>query len=313
MPTLYEIAKPFKHAGPGGKVNKNSESIVKGLRPATAPPNPGYRILTPEQIAGLHVPVLARNNGDIKGYQREATVRHARKMAVAQARGRELPPMQISLVNGRAEVSDGQHTGLASIINRTPHPAIIKSRTEAEAKRLFADQRKAKAISKDTIVLAADGLFAEYVQEAVTSDGDHPWGDIVAEKRSSTRISPSQMERLVTGYCTGVVQVWGSDMPGDDRFDRGAADRLASLLRAFGSRSENPLAWAPVSLRAITSAAVKILRRSGERPADIERWGRVMARFPFARYAHITTSPELAKELVRHWNKRLSESRQVAV
>jgi len=177
MPTLYDIAKRYKHTGESGKVTPTSESLVKGLTPSKEALKPGYRILKPEQLAALHVPQLSLN-GKLDGYQRGDRIRHARKIARAISRGEEMPPLSVSLVDGKAELTDGQHRGLGAIIARASLPAVIKARTETASQRFFANQRQALPVSADTIVLAADGLFAEYVQEAVTAE-DHAWSEIV--------------------------------------------------------------------------------------------------------------------------------------
>lgn len=309
MPTLYEIAKPYKQTGPSGKVAKDAKSVVEGLRPRKQPLQPGYRILKPEELAALEVPQL-KLNGDIEGYQRGDRIRHARAIARSLRRGEEIPPITVSLDSGTAFCTDGQHRGLGGIIARKPVPAIIKHRTRDEQARLFANQRNALPVSNDTIVLAAHGLFAEYVQEAVTSD-NHAWSGIVGVRRTNGRIGAAQMLSLVSVYVANAVKWYGRELPSDDLFDRGAADRLAELLTVFGTRHENPLAWKPQNLRAITVSALKILRRTGERPADIERWKRQMPQFPFAKFAHISRHGEMATELIRHWNKRLSPSRQI--
>lgn len=311
MPTLYEIAKEIQVTDERGKVNPRSEPITKGLTPSKAMPKPGYNILLPEQIAALEVPQLTYN-GKIEGYQRGAFVRHARNIGKAIQRGEEMPPLAVSLWNNSAVLSDGQHRGIGAIIARKPLPAVVKHRSDTEQAKLFANQRQAKPVSPDTIVLAQHGLFAEYVQDAVTS-ADHSWASIVGFQRSGTKIGPSQMLHLIQGYVGGAVRAQGRELLGDDRFNRDAADRLAELLLVFGTRKDNPLAWKPKALRATTNAAVRILRRTGERPVDVERWKRHMPTFPFAKFAHIGTAPELSKELVRHWNKRLHESRQVSI
>lgn len=308
MPTLYEIAKQYKQA-PDGKAHKKSDPITEGITPAKNLPHPGYRHLKPNELAALWVPRIHLNSG-IKGYQRAENMRHARAVARALGRGEEVPPILVSLDSGQAIVTEGQHRGLAGIIARKSVPAVVKHRTEAEQQRLFANQRRAKPVSPDTIVLAANGLFAEYVQEAVTTD-DHPWSGIVGFTRSPTKIGAAQMLALLQVYVGGAMNLNTRETLSDDRFDRGAADLLADLLLVFGSRRDNPLAWRLIGLRAITYAALKVLRRTGEHPADIERWMRHMPGFPFTRHSSITTSRELSLELIRHWNKRLSPARQI--
>lgn len=307
MPTLYDIAKDYK-VTKNGKASKDAKSIVEGIEPATELPSPGYRNLTPEELASLEVPTL-EVNGQIDGYQREDKRNHVRQIALALARGEEMPPILVSLYDGKANVTEGQHRALGGIAANRPVPAVVKHRTLSEQKRLFANQRKAKPVSNDTIVLAANGAFAEYVQDAVTSP-DHAWAEIVGPRRSESKIGPSQMYGLVVTYVAR-IQRTRREAVSDDRFDRAAADRLAELLLAFGSRKENPMAWRPVAIRAIGLAALKILRENGEQPEDVERWKRQMPLFPFARYMVINRSDELSKELIRHWNKRLGASRQV--
>ena len=99
-----------------------------------------------------------------------------------------------------------------------------------------------------------------------------------------------------------------------EEFDARLADQLGRLIACFGTKTTNPLAFRAKSLRAISFAAIHIVRRNDhwQGAKDEERWIRHMPQFDFANYAHLgNREMEMALLLVDHWNKRLPEPRRV--
>lgn len=310
MPTIYEIAKTIKRAEEGEKARSNAPSIVAGMAPESFTARPGARWLSPLQLLSLVVPTLARSNGGFAGFQRDEIAVHARKIARAVRNGVPMPVLEVALLpDGTLWLVDGQHRALGAVIADAMALAVIRKATEEEAQALFSNQGKGRGVNPNVLVLGARDPFSEYVQDALTSP-DHRWSELVGAHASANRISANQMFKAVEAYC--------SDRRGtnhhtpDEAFDRGLADEMGLLLTAFGTKQTNPAAFRPMAVRAITGAAILVIRRNGSRREDVDRWTRHMPQFPFASYLHLRRESELTDALLSHWNKRLSVERRVA-
>lgn len=324
-PTLFELAAqiPQVDLAPGKKARggKNRPPVTQGIVPEPFPTKEGLFEVTPEQLASLVVPKIEVES-DIRGFQREKTNTHARKIARAMLAGDEMPPIELSIFvddQGKALaaevfVGDGQHRGLGAIIARKPLEVIVKRRTIEQARRLFTNQSKAKNLRSDDTLLTGNSPLELYIQDAVTSD-DHPWSDLVAPYKSERRMTPTTMAIIVGSFVYNTLNqgvTFHTTRPGDD-FDHNQADRLATLIRSFGSKTTNGLAFRGRSLRAISFAAVYVFRRNPSlKDGDVERWKQHMPKFDFSKYPHLLgKEAEMAVALVEHWNKRLPEERKV--
>lgn len=319
-PTVFELAAQIpqvdlarvgKHPGGG----KNRPPVTQGLIPQPFPVKEGYHeSVTPEQLASLRVPTI-EVNGDIRGFQREKANAHARKIARAMLDGEEMPPIIVSIFpDGKAYVGEGQHRALGAIIARKSLEVIVKKRTVEQARKLFANQGKAKSIRSDDTILSGDSVLELYIQDAVTSDG-HPWSDLVAPYKSDRKMTPTTMAIIVGAYTYNTFNQGVNFYISRDpmAFDERLANELADLIRVFGNKVTNPLAFRGRSLRAISYAATMIFRRNpAAQEGDFDRWRKHMATFDFSKYPHLLTKEtEMAAALVDHWNKRLSDERKV--
>lgn len=308
MATIGEIGKTIKRQD-GQRATKNAPSIVDGLVAEPVPAVEGVVWLTPAQLLSLEVPVVARDNGGFAGFQREKITAHARKIAEAMREGAPFPPISISLLeDGRLVTNDGQHRGLGGVIAGVPVRAVIERRTEEEARQLFALQGKGRRVNANTLVLAGRDPFSLYVQEACV-DPRHPWAGIVGETSTPTRISAGQMREAIAKYCGARLGTMHEVDPGS--FSRELCDELAALFGAFGTKKTNPAAFDVLAVRAITDAAVLIVRRGGGR-ANFDRWMLRMPKFPFMSYRSYRKSREVADLLVAHFNVRLGDARKVS-
>lgn len=320
-PTIFDLASQIpqvdlnrvgKHPGGG----KNRPPVTHGLAPETFPVKQGYITATPEQLASLRVPVI-EVNGDIRGFQREKANAHARKIARALLDGEEMPPINVSIFpDGKAYVGEGQHRALGAIIARKPLEVVVKRRTVEQARKLFANQGKAKKIKSDDTLLSGDSVIELYIQDALTSDG-HPWSDLVSANPSSTsKMTPTTMAIIVGAYTYNTLNQGVNFYTSRDPigFDEKLADQLADLIRVFGNKTTNPLAFRGRTLRAIAYAALLVFRRNPQsQDGDFARWRKHMATFDFGKYPHLLTKEtEMAHALIDHWNKRLSADRKVA-
>ena len=319
-PTVFELASTIAQMdlskGSTDRGSRNRPPVTQGLIPQEFPNKEGYYSVTPEQIASLRVPTI-EVNGDIRGFQRAKENIHARKIARAILAGDEMPPMMISIFpDGRAYVDDGQHRALGAVIARKPIEVVVKRRTVEQARKLFANQSRARKLKSDDTLLTGDSPLELYIQDALTSD-NHAWSAMVTTSSGgqTNKMSPTSMAIIVGSYvfntlnqgtnflCTRPVEQW------DDR----KGDQLAKLIQAFGTKTTNPLAFRARSLRAISHAAVYIFQRNKNvQKGDVERWLKHMPMFDFTKFPHLLNKEnELAAKLVEHWNKRLPEARRV--
>ena len=316
-PTIFELASQIPqidlraHRARGAK---NRPPVTQGLIPEPFPTSPGYVVATPEQLASLRVPKI-EVNGSIKGFQREKVNSHARNIAKAMVEGEEMPPIIVSIFpDGKAYVGEGQHRALGALIARKSLEAVVKQRTIEQARKLFANQSRAKNLKADETLLSGDSELELYIQDAVTSE-THPWSQLVSAYKSDRRMTPTSMANIVGAFAYNSINQgtrYYTTRPEGD-FNERAANQLAELLHAFGNKTTNPLAFRAKSLRAIGYAAVHVFRRNpNPHPKDHERWMKHMPMFDFGKFPHmLNKETELGMELVKHWNKRLPENRKV--
>lgn len=319
-PTVFELASTIQkidlHAPSSRrKGGPNRRSVTHGLTPEPFPVQEGYFVATPEQIASLIVPKTEVGE-EIRGFQRDKVNAHARKIARALLDGQEMPPILLSIFpDGKVYLDEGQHRALAAIIARKPLEVIVKRRTVAQARQLFANQSRAKALKSDNTLLTGNSAIELYLQDALTTDR-HPWSPLVSAHPSATKMTPTSMVVCVGSFVhnTMILSSNFHTSRTEEEFDVARADKLSRLITCFGTRVTNPLAFRAKSLRAISFAAIYIIRRNEHwRGAkDEERWMRHMPAFDFSRYAHILNREvELSLALVDHWNKRLPQGRRV--
>lgn len=304
MPTVYEICQQIKVTGPNGKVASSAPSIVAGMRPEPVTLRPGDVTLTPEQILSLVVPHLTQEGGEFVGFQRDLVVAHARGIARSLLLGIPIPVVEIALLPGGQQwMVEGQHRSVAAVIARKPMKAIVREMTEEQAQLLFTHQAKARRINPNVTVLSSSDPFSTYIQDVLTSKAS-PWAPIVGQQATTYRISPKQAFNAISAYCCNSIGRDGRSAD-PDKFDRGLCDELGLLVAAFGTKQTNPLAFRPVALAAITTAAIKIVRRRGSELEDIVRWRERMPQFPFGAYQHLRREAELTSALIDHWNRGL--------
>ena len=280
---------------------------LKARRPATTE---GLHVFTPEEVLDLNVDDTIVN-GKVTGYQRGPDIKHARKIAAALSEGKHVPLPTIALDgHGKFWVVDGQHRAMAAVIARTPIPAYVERLTKDEQAELFFNQRRAKTVDPNVLILAGRGPFERYVQGAV-AEQRHPWSEIASANRSSkTRIGPFAMYKLIVRYVANVESTGGQGRF-DDKWDVELADGLAPLISCFGNKQTNAFAFKPANLQAVGSAAMWVFRRHVVHSEDRERWQRHMPTFSFTRFIHVTAQRDMTGFLVEHWNKKLSENRRV--
>lgn len=317
-PTIFELASTIQEVDLNSPSNRRhgtrSRAVVtKGLTPAPFPLHEGYFEVTPEQVASLRVPRVEVGE-TIKGFQRDKINRHARKIAKSLLEGVEIPPMMISIFpDEQAYVDDGQHRALASIIARKPVEVVVKRRTVAQARSLFANQGRAARVKNDDTLLTGDSPIELYLQDAVTTE-NHPWSRLVSPY-GGRGMSPTSMVICVGSFVFNTMNqsptFFTAQDPND--FDTRLADKLARLLEIFGTRTTNNMAFRAKSLRAIAFCAIYVFRRNEHsQPKDEERWRKHMPQFDFAKYPQmLNRENDMAIALLDHWNKRLPESRRV--
>lgn len=316
-PTIYQLAAQIQQVDltrARGNTNRFANPITDGLTPEPFPVIEGYRIVTPEQLATLRVPVIEVGN-EIKGFQREKVNGHVRKIARALLDGEEMPPLIISIFpDGNAYVDDGQHRALAGIMVRRPLEVVVKHRTVEQARKLFAAQGRAKSLRSDDTLLTGNSPLELYIQDALTSD-DHPWSGLVTPSRNThNRMTPTTMAVIVGAFgYNSLSNSVSAHTRRPDEFDERLGAQLAEMVKAFGNATTNQLAFKGRTLRAISYAAVHIFRRNPNlKEGDLDRWKRHMPSFDFGKFPHLLgKETEMSLMLVEHWNKRLPDERKV--
>lgn len=315
--SIYDIGKEVKKTDDKGRVNKNSPSIVSNVRPQKPELKEGYRIFGPNQLASLLVPRQELTaNQTIAGFQRDITRPHIRRIGESLQRGDPMPALELAIYRNSLWIVDGQHRALGAIIANEKIPVLIRKLDADQMRKLFASQARARKVNPSTLILSSDNPYAEYVQEAVTSSNldQSPWFDMVTHRTSSpTRLTPHQLFESITRYSANTVTSHIGGVVTAKEFQRDKADELSGLFKAFGSKKSNPLAFRPISIRAITYAAILIVRRGGSDSEDIHRWKSHMPSFPWSEYSHLRQSKDLAVQLIFHWNKRLHESNKIKI
>lgn len=316
--TIYDICKTIPTLNSSGKfdvhkLNKGGEvaSVADAITPSRPLYAEGLHEFTPAQLCALRVPVVTVN-GRVRGYQREFDRNHARRIAVALRRGRHIPEITVAVDgNGVMFVVDGQHRAVAAAIVAKPIMGLVKHLSAAEQAQLFADQRKAKVVDRNTLILAGDGPYERYIQAAVSRD-DHPWSKITSANSSSkTRISPFAMLGLLTRFVGNSGGLTMNDAI-VSRWDEDLADELAPLIACFGDKKINPEPFQAMPLRSIGTTAMYVFRRNpAVQLSDRQRWIVHMPKFPWSRYGWVREGYRMTGELIAHWNKRLHESRRV--
>lgn len=317
MQTMYELCKQVKQTSKAGKATKTSPSIVEGLVVEKPPLKTGLVQLTPGQILGCYVERLEYNDR-IGGYQRDFKLPHVRRIAAAMARGAEVPEIALGLDGQRVFIDDGQQRACAAVIARKPLYAVIRIRSAEERRRRFGLQAQQRRISADVLALAGEGPAVDYVRaalEAKSQGRPHPWAELAGETGDHGQIGPHLFLQIVSAYALGLlVSPSALEMPVVEQrkaFRTEHADELAGLIRVFGTRHTNPLAYRNAAVRAITDTAVLAVRRNPA-PADAaKRWARHMVTFDWAGHAWLTTNRPLRGVLVAHWNKRLAAASKI--
>lgn len=321
--TIGDLAKQIPVRTPGKRIRagQTTTPISDGLTAVPFQNKVGYRVIQPEEMLSLRVPIVHQSRSAFLGYQRDAlkTVSHVWEIAWS---GKEVPCVQVTLdEEGNAYITDGQHRVLAAIANRTPLDAVVKQRTFEQAHDLFVNQRFAKRIQQDHLVLTGTDAMSKYVQQAIV-DPQHPWHDMISDRGNRDKLTPKVAHRVITMYGCDIV---GSLSPeaeakADKKFDKKRADELADLLGVFGrapdgtfSKRNNPNAFKQTNLSALAQAAIHILIRADHiKPGpDKERWMRHMPMFNWIRYTHVRDMRSMTEELLHHWNKKLSSERKV--
>lgn len=318
-PTLYEILSTVQR-------EKSSTRVATyGLNIKPFQHREGTYFLTPEQLLSVRVPIQKITDGRIAGYQRYIRAKKARQIAryITQTEDYEkvMPSVEISIDGkGNAFFTDGQHRAAGAVMAGKQFKVLVTRRSEEQARRLFANQVRQTRLNKNVLVLDGSGPFEEYVQDAVTGNGDHPWSNLISGSQygaSSTKrkIGAGTAYGLLIIYVGGYAGTMNSDRASHpaDKFDREAADELAGLVTCFGDRESNPYAFSATSLRAIAIAAKAVFRDATPAPADRERWMKRMPQFDFGKYSYLKGSRDLAERLVVHWNKQLITERKVSL
>src|SRR5678809_1346389 len=98
--TVNEVASGLYYSGrtvKGGHV----ATLNDGLVPDEFPLEEGLIEATPEQLLSLLIPRLEVTAGRISGYQRTVSRSHVSKVRQALEKGRELPPIMVSIYDRR--------------------------------------------------------------------------------------------------------------------------------------------------------------------------------------------------------------------
>lgn len=301
FPTLREI---LSSTG-GGK--SPTAKAMKNLHMATVPRREATVLLTPEQLAGIRVPLQRIAGDQIRGYQRHLDTQKARDFAKYletfddDSYLKIVPVIEVSITDDQLFYTDGQHRAAGAALAGKPIEAKLTKRSMAQARELFSLQRKAKSPSRTVGILNGTDELDVYIQDAVTSPGSHAWKRFVTSSNhgpTDTRLSAATVETLLNAYMGRARD--NSPRP----FDPSAADELAGLLSAFGTKSTNKPAFRAKSLGAIARVAKVIFRDRKPHPEDKGRWATHMLGFEFA-YVEYMPVKEITLRLKQHWNKGL--------
>lgn len=317
MLTIEQLMKDTYAVDSNGKVIQERrgryQRVLDGLHPKRPPVVEGLHEFTPEELLALYV-AQVQVNGRIVGYQRQLDETHARRIARWLLDNKPVPTLDVALEgDGRMFIVDGQHRAAGAVIARRSVQGVVRKLNKESQAELFFSQRKAKTIDPNTLVLAGTTPFDRYVQSAIYDRGN-PWNGMVSASRNAKRkIGPYAMFQLIVRYVGNVEgQGTGRLIATDDNWNHALADELASLIRCFGDKESNPLAFRPVALNAIGSTAMWVFRRHpGTLADDHDRWVKQMPTFPFDRWLQLRTQRELVDVLLAHWNRRLTGSRKV--
>jgi hypothetical protein len=308
--SVYKIGKTIQRSV-DGRVNKNSPSIVEGLKPKKRILSEGYHVLSPDELAGLLIPTQEVSDGKIHGFQREAKKPHIRKASKAIAEGTIMPVAEIGIYQNSNWIVDGQQRAFAAIIAGESLAVVARKMSAGQMHDLFANQQKQLRINPSLLVLSANDEFSEYVQDAATSS-DHVWTNLVSSGiSSSTKMNAKQAFDSIVMYVGDALGAHVARNIGHYTFNREKADELGKLFSAFGTKKTNPVAYRPIAIKAITYSAILIIRRNGSTAKDIDRWINHMPKFPFNEYMAITRSKDLSVMMIRHWNKRLQANSRI--
>jgi hypothetical protein len=319
MPTtVHDLCKEIPQLDEHGKfdVQKHNKgekvpTVAAGMTPKRASVREGIYRFSPEELLSLHIPTVSVN-GMVKGYQRPFVRDHARKIAVALLGGKALPEITVAVDgNGVMSAVDGQHRAVGGVIAGVPIVGIVRRMSKDEQKQLFTDQRKAKPVDRNVLILAGTNPYERYIQRGVSHNG-HAWREIVSSNSGSkTRISPFAMFQLLCCY-VGTANGTTFSAAMEERWDEDLADELAPLVSCFSDKQTNPAAFQATALRGIGAASMYIFRRNPHlQESDYQRWITHMPKFPWERYMHVRSGADWTFHLVQHWNKRLHESRRV--
>jgi hypothetical protein len=316
--TIEQICQDIPTLHESGNWTKGQGSVIDGLKPrkiSVSVKDDDVKAiwLSPEEALTVIIPTVSVN-GRVIGYQREFSRPHARRVANDLKAGKVFPPVNLAQDgNGKVFGVDGQHRLAAAVIAREPVLAVVRRLTKEQQKQLFGDQRKARSVDRNVLILAGTSPYERYIQDAVATDR-HPWGRLASANTSSkTRLTPYQMLHLLTSY---VGNSLGATLNKHvlERWDQELADELAPLIACFGNKQDNPAAFRPPVIRGIGDAAMFVFRRNDAvQASDHERWVRHMPGFKFNDYLFIRTHQEMTYRLVGHWNKKLFEARKVSL
>jgi hypothetical protein len=320
--TIFDLLQDVRQAGPNGRVSKDAPSVVKGMKPKPIDTSvTGLHEFSPEYLLSLQVPTIEYTEGqEIAGFQRFLRVPSARKIARAMIEGKEMPPGLISIdEEGNPLVTDAQHRIVGAVMARKPLKLVLEHRTREAAQQLFADQKKGLQPDNDTLILSGHGPYNEYIQDAVTNP-DHPWFPIagagkVGGKGSTDKMSPYTMKFMLVAYVGNQAGTKGGVDAAEeptirDRWNKDAADELAELIKAFGTKKERPEAFTSVALRATAIAATLVIARRNRTRKDIERWKIHMPKFNYLVHSYLS-STDLTDRMLDHWNKKLKTENRV--
>lgn len=319
-PTLFDLVSDVKMRGRDRRRGtRGQHSIIKGLKVVPFRNEVGYRVVSPEELASLHIPVIQKEEDGFEGYQRRLKISHAFNIAWALDDGQDMPVLEVSLDElGTAYITDGQHRAIGALIARKPLRVAIRERSFAEARQMFINQTFAKRLDKSHMVLVGTDAMSEYVQDALTN-AEHPWSGMVHETNTH-KLTPSVMHRLVLMYgCDtigGITAEYADRL--QSRFNSKRADELADLIGVFGrnpegffDRRNNSLAFKQTNLSALAQTAVHVLIRADNvHPGpDRERWLRHMPLFNWTAYMHLRNVKDIVEAQLDHWNKHMTSRR----